>query len=106
MKRALLLGTLALTLALPAAASAAEKSITLPPDNSYGALKPGPGMELARANCLICHATDYIVMQPRGDVKQWQGVVTKMMKVFGAPISPEDEKAIVDYLTSAYGPLK
>ena len=104
MKRALLLGIL--TLAMSGGASAAEKSITLPPDNDYGALKPGPGLELVRANCLICHSTDYIVMQPRGDAKQWQGVVTKMMKVFGAPINAEDEKALVEYLTSAYGPPK
>jgi cytochrome c5 len=104
MKRALLLGILAL--ALPAIAASAEKSIALPPDNGYGALKPGPGMELVQANCLICHSTDYIVMQPRGDAKQWQGVVTKMMKIFGAPIPPEDEKAIVEYLASAFGPAK
>ena len=34
---------------------------------------------------------------------QWQGVVTKMRTVFGAPISDADAKAITDYLTSAYG---
>ena len=104
MTRAALLAIL--TLVLPAAGAAAEKSITLPPDHEYGALKSGPGMELVRANCLVCHSTDYIVMQPRGDAKQWQAVVTKMMKVFGAPIAPEDEKALVEYLSSAYGPPK
>lgn len=42
--------------------------------------------------------------QPRGDAKQWEGVVTKMLKVYGAPISEADAKAIVEYLATAYGP--
>ncbi len=69
-------------------------------------LAPGPGVEVARANCGLCHSTDYIVRQPRGDAKQWGPEVAKMIKIFGAPISPENEKTIVGYLSSAYGPAK
>lgn len=90
----------------PAVGAADQKTITLPPDNALATLAPGSGMEVARANCGVCHSTDYIVRQPRGDAKQWQAVVTKMVKVFGAPIRPQDEKAIVEYLSSAYGPMK
>jgi hypothetical protein len=36
--------------------------------------------------------------------KQWDAVVTKMIKVFGAPTSEADAKAITEYLTNAYGP--
>ncbi len=43
-------------------------------------------------------------MQPRGDAKQWQAVITKMITVYGAAISEQDMKAIVDYLASAHGP--
>ena len=94
-------------LVVPVALWAAEqKTIVLPSDNGMAMLMPGAGMEVARANCLICHSTDYIVLQPRGDAKQWQAVVTKMIKVFGAPVSPETEKTIVEYLSSAYGPAK
>jgi mono/diheme cytochrome c family protein len=89
-----------------AARAAEQKTITLPGDNEMATLKPGPGFETARANCMVCHSTDYIVRQPRGDAKQWQAVVTKMVKVFGAPISPENEKTIAEYLSSAYGPAK
>ncbi len=97
----------AVLLSLPLAAWAADqKTITLPPDNAMATLAPGPGMEIARANCGICHSTDYIVRQPRGDAKQWGAEVAKMIKVFGAPISPENEKAIVEYLATAYGPGK
>ena len=54
----------------------------------------------------MCHSTDYIVMQPRGDAKQWQAIVTKMIKVNGAPISDQDAKTILEYLASAYGPSR
>jgi mono/diheme cytochrome c family protein len=92
-----------IVLGAPIVSSAAENSITLPDDHPYGALKPGPGMEAAQRNCLPCHSTDYIQMQPRGDLKQWDGVVTKMIKVFGAPISDADAKAIAEYLAKEYG---
>ncbi|HSB73815.1 MAG TPA: cytochrome c [Candidatus Methylomirabilis sp.] len=105
MKHALALA--AVLLLLPLAVWAADqKAITLPPDNDMAALKPGPGMEVARANCVVCHSTDYVVLQPKGDAKQWQAVVTKMIKVFGAPVAPENEKTIVDYLSAAYAPAR
>jgi uncharacterized protein (DUF697 family) len=43
-------------------------------------------------------------MQPPGDAKQWEGVVTKMIKVFGAPLSEADAKIITEYLARSYGP--
>ena len=55
------------------------------------------------APIVCCVSTDYIVTQPRGDAKQWQGVVTKMMKVYGAVINERDAQAIVEYLVSAHG---
>jgi cytochrome c5 len=96
-----------LALAVPLAACAADvKTITLPPDNAYGKLKDGPGRDVTQTQCQFCHSTDYIVMQPRGDAKQWDAVVTKMIKVFGAPINEPDAKAITEYLATAYGPAK
>src|SRR5207244_2669513 len=85
------------------AAAAQLKTITLPPDHPYGDLKPGPGVEVTQRACRACHSTDYIVMQPRGDARQWEAVLTKMIKVFGASISDEDAKAIVGYLSTVYG---
>ena len=87
-------------------AAAEEKRITLPADNDYGKLKAGPHSVLTQTQCQFCHSTDYIVMQPRGGAKQWDAVVTKMIKVFGAPTSEADAKAITEYLTNAYGPEK
>jgi hypothetical protein len=95
-----------LALLLPAGAAAEDKRIAQPPDHAYGHLADGPGVELARNRCGICHSTDYIVMQPRGDARQWQAVVTKMIKVFGAPIAEAEAQTIVEYLTAAYGPAR
>lgn len=92
-------------LAIPLAAWAVDKSITLPPDHAYGTLRPGPGVQITQHHCAPCHSTDYIVMQPRGDAKQWQAVVMKMIKVYGAPITEQDAKAIGEYLSSTYGPV-
>jgi hypothetical protein len=94
----------AVVVALPLLVGATEVSITLPPDNPYADLKPGPGVEVTRTACTLCHSTDYIVMQPRGGVEQWHGVVTKMRQVFGAPISEPEARTIVEYLATAYGP--
>ncbi len=82
----------------------APKSIELPGDNAMAELKPGLGVEAARANCVACHSTDYIVRQPRGDAKWWGGEVKKMIVVYGAPIPDTDAKVIVEYLAVAYGP--
>ena len=95
-----------LVVLLVATASAQEKRITFPPDHAYGHLTPAPGSEVTQTQCQFCHSTDYIVMQPRGDAKQWEGVVTKMIKVFGAPVTDADAKTIADYLARAYGPAR
>jgi len=42
-------------------------------------------------------------MQPRGNGRQWDAVVTKMIKVFGAPVSEQDAKTIAEYLATQYG---
>ena len=84
-------------------AAAGAEEITLPPDHSFGTLKPGPGSEVTQHSCVLCHSTDYIVMQPPGDQKQWDGVVTKMIKVYGAPVSDADARVIAEYLARQYG---
>jgi cytochrome c5 len=77
-------------------------TIVLPPDAV--SLEPGRGEEVAQTSCRMCHSLDYITMQPRGGEAQWRGVVTKMVKVYGAPISDEDAQVIVAYLARHYGP--
>ena len=83
------------------AADTGTVSIQLPAETAE--LKPGPGLDVARANCMICHSVDYIYMQPPLTREQWQGEVMKMKKVMGAPIADGDVDTIVQYLMSQNG---
>ena len=100
MKQILLLAALAI--AGVVAASAAPVDYKLPEETA--ALKPGPNLEAAQNNCTACHSADYIKTQPVMTSKKdfWQAEVTKMIKVYGAPIDDADVPKIVEYLTSAY----
>jgi mono/diheme cytochrome c family protein len=91
--RTLAIALLAALIAAPATAQ--EKPITL---------KKGAGLDLVEANCGACHSLDYIQMNsPFLNAIQWDASITKMIKVFGAPISEADARAIGDYLKANYG---
>lgn len=91
-------GAAALTMAL--AASAAVHA-----DESSIRLVQAEGVERLQAACAACHSLDYIIMNsPFQDRVGWEKTVTKMVKVMGAPIEPDDVAAIVDYLAKHYGP--
>jgi hypothetical protein len=65
-------------------------------------LKPGPNLEVAQNNCTGCHSVDYIKTQPQGPTFKkdfWQAEVTKMIKVYGAPIDDADVPKLVEYLS-------
>ena len=84
-------------------ASASPVVYKLPDETAT--LKPGPNLEAAQNNCTACHSADYIQTQPRGPKFKkdfWQAEVTKMIKVYGAPIDDADVPKIVDYLTATY----
>lgn len=88
-----LLGAL-LALATPALAE----------DETGFKLVEGPGHDQVRAVCSMCHSLDYIVTNsPFQDRVGWERTVTKMVKVFGAPLTAEESAAIVAYLERHYG---
>ena len=68
------------------------------------AFKPGPNLDVVQNNCLGCHSADYVNTQPPNAKKKefWQAEVTKMIKVYGAPISDADVPKIVEYLAATY----
>jgi len=102
MQRTVLLAiTLALATGLPAL-TAAPVNYQLP--DEVAAFKPGPGLEVVQGNCSACHSADYIKTQPPMQDKKgfWQAEVTKMIKVYGAPIDDADVGKIVDYLAATY----
>ena len=107
MKRLALLAAIGVAAALSAGAnlSASAKPIDfdLPPDTVE--FKPGPNLEAVQGNCGACHSADYIKTQPTGPKFKkdfWTAEVTKMIKVYGAPIDDSDASKIVDYLAATY----
>jgi len=100
---ALLLAIVIALLVRYGAASAAPVVYDLPSETA--AFKPGSNVDVVMNNCTGCHSSDYISLQPRGSKfgrDFWQAEVTKMIKVYGAPISEADIPKIVDYLAATY----
>jgi mono/diheme cytochrome c family protein len=80
---------------------AEPRSIQLPDETVQ--FKPGPGADVAEANCKTCHSIDYIQIQPPKKGKEfWSAEVHKMIKVFGAPIEEADAAKIAEYLAASY----
>jgi sulfite dehydrogenase (cytochrome) subunit B len=83
--------------------SAKPISYTLP--GEAAAFKPGTNLATVQSNCTACHSADYVQTQPRGSKFKedfWRAEVTKMIKVYGAPIDEADVAKIVDYLAQTY----
>ena len=59
---------------------------------------PGDGADAINNNCLACHSADHVLYQPLLSRENWAEVVHKMGTAYKAPISPDDEKQIVEYL--------
>ena len=78
-----------------------KRSITLPAP--VISLKEGPGMDATSRYCRICHSLDYITTQQKFSKAKWQAEVSKMIKVYGAPISEINAKIIADYIATNYG---
>jgi hypothetical protein len=82
-------------------ASADKVSIMLPED--HDSYKDGPNADAARTYCGICHAPDYVYLQPPLTRAQWEAEVKKMKTVFGAPYGDDMIKPLTDYLMSQNG---
>jgi mono/diheme cytochrome c family protein len=66
-------------------------------------LADAPGKDAFLANCLNCHTARYVTMQPRFGRKVWQAEVTKMVAAYKAPVPPDQQAQIVNYLVAGYG---
>ncbi len=97
----------AVAVVLAGGALAAPRSYDLPePTAELRAPKAGThadGFAAAQGNCAACHSVDYIAMQPPGKGRAfWDAEVTKMIKVYHAPIDEAEAKAIAAYLADTY----
>jgi mono/diheme cytochrome c family protein len=66
-------------------------------------LPPGPGQDVFATQCVICHSARYVLNQPAFPRKTWTAEVHKMVKGYGAPILPQQETEIVNYLVTWHG---
>ena len=85
------------------AADATPITYNLPEETA--AFRPGANLDVVKNNCTGCHSADYISTQPQGPKYKndfWQAEVTKMIKVYGAPIEEADVGKIIDYLAATY----
>jgi hypothetical protein len=64
-------------------------------------LPEGPHRDEFQASCLICHSARLPLGQPPFGGEKWAEVVHKMVAVYGAPMSSEEEHQVVDYLLAA-----
>ena len=67
-------------------------------------LAPGDGKVEVQSFCATCHSTRYIIMQPPLPGATWEAEVSKMIKVYGAPIPEATAKRITAYLQEHYAP--
>lgn len=88
----------------PVAASAPQSEPPVPSPAALveGPLPGGPGGELARARCLMCHCEQYLVQQ-RLSAEGWKKTMAKMRK-FGAPVSEEEATELASWLAKLYTP--
>ena len=67
-------------------------------------LARGEGREIIQIFCRFCHSTTYITMQPPLPAATWESVVNKMIDIYGAPISEDSARQIINYLRTYYTP--
>ncbi len=66
-------------------------------------LHEGTGRDLTVGRCIICHSVEYIPSNaPAMNRAAWQKTIQKMKGKFGAPITDEEAKQILDYLDANY----
>ena len=82
-------------------ATAAPVRFEMPKETA--AFKPGPGADLAKNQCLLCHSAEYVTIQPRLPRAFWEANVAKMRDKYGALVPKDQVPALVDYLVTNYG---
>ena len=65
------------------------------------ALPPGAGVEIVDAKCSLCHGVDRVISAKKTRA-QWTSIVNRMLYL-GAPVTPDQAKTVVQYLTTNYG---
>jgi hypothetical protein len=67
-------------------------------------LPEGPHRDEFQTSCLICHSARLPLNQPALGRQSWVEIVHKMVATYGAPVTPEEESHVVDYLLAVQPP--
>ena len=89
---------LSFVIAYPVTAASIKLKSTKVEYPTSDTLFTGDGADAINNNCLACHSADHVLYQPLLSRETWTEVVHKMVTAYKAPISPDDEKQIVEYL--------
>lgn len=71
---------------------------------SSQALPPGPGADVLKSRCVICHESDIITSQ-KLSLTGWTNSVNKMVR-WGSQITPEERAVLQPYLAMHFAPLR
>ena len=66
------------------------------------ALPPGPGADVLKSRCVICHEADIITSQ-KLTLTGWTRSVDKMVR-WGSPITAEEREVLQPYLAAHFAP--
>jgi sulfite dehydrogenase (cytochrome) subunit B len=73
------------------------------PPEELTQLKDGAGRELTVSRCIVCHSLEYIPSNaPAMDRAGWQKSIQKMRERFGAPLTDDEAREVLDYLAASY----
>ena len=64
-------------------------------------LPPGPHRGEFQSSCVVCHSPRLALGQPTLTREKWGETVHKMVAAYGAPLTPDAEARVVDYLLAA-----
>ncbi len=67
-------------------------------------LPPGPGADLLKSRCVICHEADIITSQ-RLSLTGWTNSINKMVR-WGTQITAEERAVLQPYLAMHFAPLR
>ncbi len=77
-------------------------AVQTPAATSWQDLPAGPGVEVVRERCLLCHEADLIVQQ-RLSKPGWVREVDKMIR-WGTVVTDAEKETIIEYLSGRFAP--
>jgi mono/diheme cytochrome c family protein len=91
-------------LGAPRAASAVQSPVTIALPAPTATFRPAAGSEVAQRDCLSCHSSEYVTMQPALSAAAWTKEIAKMRTAYGAAIPDADVDRLVAYLVAQNPP--